>query len=102
MDNRFIERLWRSVKYEDIYLNDYGDGLSANRGLRRWFEDYNRVRPHQGLENATPGEWYRSAQEYGGQAATWAAMREPGRQAKRPGGSDEWMESEGGVSSDEF
>jgi len=102
MDNRFIERLWRSVKYEDIYLNDYGDGLSANRGLRRWFEDYNRVRPHQGLENATPGEWYRSAQEYGGQVATWAAMGEPGRPAKRPTESKEWMESEGGVSSDEF
>jgi len=102
MDNRFIERLWRSVKYEDIYLNDYGDGLSANRGLRRWFEDYNRVRPHQGLENATPAEWYRSGQEYGGQAATWAAMGEPGRPAKRASESKEWMESEGGVSNDEF
>jgi putative transposase len=44
MDNRFIERLWRSVKYEDIYLNDYGDGLAGSRGLTRWFEEYNKVR----------------------------------------------------------
>jgi putative transposase len=35
MDNRFIERLWRSVKYEEIYLNDYLDGLEAGRGLGR-------------------------------------------------------------------
>jgi len=102
MDNRFIERLWRSVKYEDIYLNDYGDGLSANRGLRSWFEDYNRVRPHQGLDNATPAQWYGSAEEYGGQAATWAAMGEPGRPAKRPTEPKEWVESEGGVWNDEF
>jgi putative transposase len=102
MDNRFIERLWRSVKYEDLYLNDYGDGLSANRGLRSWFEDYNRVRPHQGLDNATPAEWYRCAPEYGGQAATWAAMREPGRPATRSTEPKEWMESGGGVWNDEF
>ena len=38
MDNRFIERLWRSVKYEDIYLQDYRDGLEAGRGLGRWFD----------------------------------------------------------------
>lgn len=75
LDNRFIERLWRSVKYEDVYLNDYGDGLSADRGLRHWFGEYNRVRPHQALDNATPGDWYRSPQDYGGQAATWEAMR---------------------------
>lgn len=76
IDNRFIERLWRSVKYEDIYPNDYGDGLSADRGLRRWFEDYNVLRPHQALEYATPADWYRSPESYGGQAAKWEAMRQ--------------------------
>jgi putative transposase len=75
IDNRFIERLWRSVKYEDVYLNDYGDGLSAGRGLGRWFENYNELRPHQSLGNATPAEWYRSASSYGGQSANWEAMQ---------------------------
>lgn len=74
MDNRFIERLWRSVKYEDVYLNDYGDGLAAGRGLRRYFEHYNGQRPHQALEDATPEDWYRRAHEYGGKPATWEAM----------------------------
>jgi putative transposase len=75
IDNRFIERLWRSVKYEDVYPNDYGDGLAADRGLRHWFQSYNQERPHQALENATPSDWYRSPQEHGGQAATWAALQ---------------------------
>ena len=75
IDNRFIERLWRSVKYEDIYPNDYGDGLDAGRGLRRWFEDYNQIRPHQALENATPGEWYRTPESYSGKPASWEDMR---------------------------
>ena len=39
IDNRFIERLWRSVKQEDIYVQDYADGLTAHRGLARWFGD---------------------------------------------------------------
>jgi putative transposase len=75
IDNRFIERLWRSVKYEDIYINDYGDGLSAGRGLGRWFEKYNNQRPHQALENATPADWYQRPQDFAGQPATWEAMR---------------------------
>jgi len=79
IDNRFIERLWRSVKYEDVYLNDYGDGLSADRGLRRWFEKYNQARPHQALDNATPLEWYRSARNYGGRPARWEEMQPVGK-----------------------
>jgi putative transposase len=75
IDNRFIERLWRSVKYEEVYLNDYGDGLSADRGLRLFFQRYNISRPHQALDNATPVDWYRSAPNYGGKPATWEAMR---------------------------
>lgn len=83
VDNRFIERLWRSVKYEDIYLNDYGDGLAAGRGLGRWFGSYNEERPHQALGNATPARWYRDALEYGGRPASWESMR------ARPGGNDQ-------------
>ena len=78
IDNRFIERLWRSVKYEDVYINDYDDGLTAERGLRRWFECYNKLRPHQALRNATPEQWYRFAESYGGKPANWEAMQ-PGR-----------------------
>jgi putative transposase len=70
-DNRFIERLWRSVKQEDIYVQDYGDGLKAQRGLARWFVDYNPVRPHQALGYATPEEWYHSPESHGAKPAAW-------------------------------
>lgn len=71
IDNRFIERLWRSVKQEDIYVQDYGDGLTAQRGLARWFGGYNTERPHQALEYATPAEWYHAAESYGARPAAW-------------------------------
>jgi putative transposase len=75
MDNRFIERLWRSAKYEDIYLQDYGDGLSAGRGLGRWFDGYNQVRPHEALDYATPAEVYFDPGAHGALPAQWEAMR---------------------------
>jgi putative transposase len=71
LDNRFMERLWRSVKYEDIYLQDYSDGLIAHRGLNGWFREYNTERPHQALGNATPAEWYFSPESYGAKPAAW-------------------------------
>ncbi len=71
VDNRFIERLWRSVKQEDIYVQDYGDGLTAQRGLARWFGEYNMVRPHQALGYATPVEWYQAPESYGATPAAW-------------------------------
>ena len=43
MDNRFIERLWRSLKYEDIYLRGYEHGLELRRGVGNWFGDYNEA-----------------------------------------------------------
>lgn len=49
LDNIFIERLWRSVKYEHIYLNVYEDGLSLWKGLDEYFRFYNQERPHQSL-----------------------------------------------------
>src|SRR6516162_7576044 len=54
MDNVFIERLWRSLKYEDIYLKGYSDGHEAKAGIARWIEFYNFQRPHQALGNRTP------------------------------------------------
>jgi putative transposase len=65
MDNRMIERLWRSVKYEDIYLRDYADGRELGRGLSRWFKEYGELRPHQSLGNACPAELYRDAAAHG-------------------------------------
>jgi putative transposase len=54
MDNVFIERLWRSLKHEDIYLKGYGDGREARDGIGAWIAFYNTRRPHQALANRTP------------------------------------------------
>jgi putative transposase len=54
MDNVFIERLWRSLKYEDIYLKGYADGSEARAGIAGWVAFYNAARPHQALANRTP------------------------------------------------
>lgn len=75
VDNRFIERLWRSVKYEDIHINNYLDGLEAGRGLGRWFKEYNALRPHQALGNATPEDGYHSPESYGARPAQWSWYR---------------------------
>lgn len=58
LDNAFIERLWRSVKYEDIYLREYRDGHALHAGIERYFRYYNHERPHSGLNNRTPAECY--------------------------------------------
>ncbi|HAV62186.1 MAG TPA: IS3 family transposase, partial [Verrucomicrobiales bacterium] len=59
LDNVFIERLWRSLKCEDIYLRDYGDLAALETGVRRWLNDYNHERIHQGLGYARPWDVYR-------------------------------------------
>ena len=58
IDNVFIERLWRSVKYEEVYLHAYTNGTEARSGLTRYFSSYNAVRLHQCLEYHTPDEVY--------------------------------------------
>ncbi len=58
IDNIFIERLWRTVKYEHIYLHAYEDGLSLYKGLHQYFVFYNSVRRHQSLNDKTPEEYY--------------------------------------------
>ena len=60
LDNVFIERLWRSVKYEDIYLREYTDGRELGTGLSRYFRFYNHERPHDGLGKRTPAHVYRN------------------------------------------
>jgi putative transposase len=62
VDNVFIERLWRSVKYEEVYLNAYGSIAEANRRLAVYFDFYNRIRPHQSLERMTPDAAYFATQ----------------------------------------
>jgi putative transposase len=59
LDNVFIERLWRSLKYEDIYLKGYADGREARAGIGAWFAFYNARRPHQALGNRTPMQVWR-------------------------------------------
>jgi putative transposase len=58
IDNVFIERLWRSVKYEEVYLHAYANGTEARTALTRYFRLYNAVRVHQNLEYRTPDEVY--------------------------------------------
>ena len=54
MDNVFIERLWRSLKYEEVYLKGYADGREARAGIESWVRFYNHQRLHQALGNRTP------------------------------------------------
>lgn len=61
MDNIFIERLWRSVKYEEIYLNDYATTEELRKALRKYFHFYNTERPHQTFDEATPLEIYKQS-----------------------------------------
>ena len=58
VDNVFVERLWRSVKYEDVYLKAYSSLGDARQGLREYFEFYNSQRRHQSLDRRTPDDVY--------------------------------------------
>lgn len=58
MDNVMIERLWRSLKYECIYLHAFETGSEVRQGLKRWIEFYNTRRPHSSLDDRTPDETY--------------------------------------------
>ena len=58
LDNRFIERLWRSLKYEDVYLRCYATMREAEAGIGRYLAFYNNRRPHQALNSRTPAQVY--------------------------------------------
>jgi putative transposase len=63
IDNRFIERLWRSLKYECVYLQAFETGSEARRGIGNWIGYYNRERPHSGIGGLTPAEAYGTGYE---------------------------------------
>ena len=62
MDNVFIERLWRSLKYEAVYLHELTDGFEAERVIGEWIDFYNTERPHSALAGQTPAEAYGAEQ----------------------------------------
>ena len=83
-DNIFVERLWRTVKYEEVYLKDYATVPEARESLARYFRFYNHERPHQALRWRTPSEVYFETQEAAdparrgaAAAATPVALRAP-------------------------
>jgi transposase InsO family protein len=59
LDNVFVERLWRNVKYEDIYIKEYDRVPDLESGLTAYFQFYDEEHPHQSLDYQTPGEVYR-------------------------------------------
>lgn len=75
LDNVFVERLWRSVKYEEVYLRDYADGAEAWQGLDRYFVFYNTERRHQSLDRRTPAEVHFGCNE--GATPVWTGRRSP-------------------------
>ena len=58
IDNIFVEMIWKSVKYEDIYLKSYQNGVELQKGLEKYFDFYNRERFHQSLSYQTPDKVY--------------------------------------------
>ena len=67
LDTVFVERLWRSVKYEDVYLRGYESVPELDRGLTAYFRFFDEERPHQSLGHRTPAEVYRARFRGGGQ-----------------------------------
>ncbi len=75
MDNAMIERLWRSLKYECIYLHAYETGSEVRKGLKHWIGFYNASRPHSSLDDRTPDEayWQKPRPGYAGRSLKLAA-----------------------------
>jgi putative transposase len=63
LDNIYVERLWRTLKYEDIYIRSYENMIQLKEGIRRYFNFYNNERFHQSLGYATPADMYESFSE---------------------------------------
>jgi putative transposase len=75
LDNIFIERLWRSLKHEDIYLHEYATIPELRAGIQRWMKHYNGYRPHQALGNRTPDAAHRGEIEQATQQPTKKAKK---------------------------
>ena len=63
LDNIFIERLWRSIKYEEVHLKAYADGREARAGIGSWIKFYNEERPHQAMDNQMPMAVWRAGMD---------------------------------------
>ena len=63
MDNIFIERLWRSIKYEEVHLNAYADGCEARSGINSWMNFYNFRRPRPAMNNQMPMAVWRAGMD---------------------------------------
>ena len=87
LDNIFVERLWRTVKYEEVYLKAYTDGRQAKTGLDAYFHFYNNQRPHQALGYRTPAEVFNEESVESDEQSTemrWSpteALADPGKMA---------------------
>jgi putative transposase len=69
LDNVFVERIWKSLKYEEVYMNCYADGVEARTSIDRYFKHYNESRPHMSLKATTAGNgktWLTPAEAYFG------------------------------------
>ena len=77
MDNIFTERLWRSVKYEEVYINEYVSPKDVRRGLSRYLTFYNDRRPHQSLGYRTPAEVYFGTQQKDNQKGAQSNLDSP-------------------------
>ena len=87
LDNCFVERLWRSVKYEEVYLHDYASPREARKGLARYFDFYNHERPHQALEYCTPAQVHLGADRaapHGGRDQHLTTATTPGPHQDQP------------------
>ena len=110
LDNVFVERLWRTVKYEDVYLRGYEAVPELQQGLGRYFPFYNEERPHQSLDYRTPAEVYRKGDGWlsgAGERRHSFSPRTPSAPVKGGRGEKECLagraeeESESGVLQDE-
>ena len=87
MDNIFVERLWRSLKYEEVYLNAYATVAAAKAGIGAWLDFYNRERQHQSLGCRTPRQIYEQGLGICGRSALPSGgacpLSEPARKARK-------------------
>jgi putative transposase len=86
MDNIFVERLWRSLKYEEVYLNAYATVVEAKTGIGTWLSFYNEERQHQSLGYRTPQQIYREGLWICGRSALPTGSASPASRASSEGG----------------
>jgi putative transposase len=81
MDNIFVERLWRSLKYEEVYLNAYASVAEAKAGIGAWLDFYNEERQHQSLGYRTPRQIYHDGLWISGRSALPTGSASPASRA---------------------